>query len=130
VDRVLAELGRSHLALGDYREASRVWRESLRLAGETQATFVALEALVGVASLRLKRADANGALELLRLVRDHPASHQATKDRANRLRVDMEAQLTGIVVDGARTSASAQTLEDAVDEVLNRDLAEAGPFTG
>ena len=51
VARVLAEMSRSVFALGNDAEAERVWRESLRIAIETNGTLVALEALVGIASL-------------------------------------------------------------------------------
>ena len=54
VARVLAEMSRSIFALGNDAEAERGWREALRIAIETQGTFVALEALVGLASLQSK----------------------------------------------------------------------------
>jgi len=48
-------MGRSIFALGSDAEAGRVWGESLRLAIETRGTFIALEALIGLASLQAKQ---------------------------------------------------------------------------
>lgn len=116
--RVLAEMGRSILALGDAVEAERVWRESLRIAAEISGTPVALEVLADVASLDAERGDKERALALLSMVLNHPASFQETKNRAARLRAELEAQLTSQKVEAAQAWAQAKTLEAVVDEVL------------
>ena len=77
-------MGRSIFALGNDAEAERIWRESLRIAVETRGTSIALEALVGLASLQAKRGDLEHALELLLIVLNHPASLQDTKNLAKR----------------------------------------------
>ena len=118
--RVLAEMGRSIFALGNDAEAERVWRESLRIATEIHGTPVALEALVGLASLQAKRGDMEHALELLLIVLNHPASFQETKNRAAHLRVELEAQLTSQQVEAAQARAQAKTFEAVVDEVLKQ----------
>lgn len=63
-------------------EAERIWRESLRIATEIHGTPVALDAVLGLASLRAKKGDMQSALELLLTVLNHPASVQETKNRA------------------------------------------------
>jgi tetratricopeptide (TPR) repeat protein len=118
VARVLAEMGRSVFALGNDAEAERVWRESLRIAIETRATPVALEALAGFASLQAQRGNLEHALELLLMVSNHPASFQGTKDRAARLRAEVEAQLTSQQVEAAQGRAQAKSFEAVVDELL------------
>ena len=118
--RVLAEMSRSVFALGNDAEAGRVWRESLRIATETSETFVALEALVGIASLQAKRDDIEQALELLYIVSNHPASNQDTKNRAARLRAELEARLTRQQVEAAQVRAQGNTFEAVVDEVLRQ----------
>jgi len=120
VARVLAEMGRSIFALGNDAEAGRVWGESLRLAIETRGTFIALEALVGLASLQAKQGDREQALELLLIVLNHPASYQASKDRATRLRTELEAQLPRPQVEVAQARAQARTFEAVVDEALKQ----------
>ncbi len=118
--RVLAEMGWSVLALGIDFEAGRVWRESLCIAIETQGIFIVLEDLVGLASLRARQGDLEYADKLLLFVLDHPASIQDTKDRAARLHAEWEAQLTSQQVDAAHAWAQTNTIEAAVDEVLNQ----------
>jgi len=118
VGQGLAEMGRSVFALGNYAEAERVWRESLRIATETRGTPVALEALAGLASLRAKQGKMEHALELLLIVLIHPASVQETRDRAARLRLALETQLTSKQAEAAQARAQAKTFEAAVDEVL------------
>jgi thioredoxin-like negative regulator of GroEL len=120
VARVLAELGRSIFALGNDIEAERVWCEALRIAAETQGTPVALEAVVGLASLQAKRGDLQHALKLLLVALNHPASDQETRNRAAQLRLALEAQLTSQQVGAAHTWAQSTTFEAAVDEALKQ----------
>ena len=113
-------MGRSIFALGNDAEAGRAWRESLRIAIETRGMFVALEALVGLASLPAKRGDPEYALELLLIVLNHPASIQDTRDRAAHLRTELEAQLTSQQVEAAQARAQAKTFDATVDEILGQ----------
>jgi tetratricopeptide (TPR) repeat protein len=118
VARLLAEMSRSVFALGDETEAERGWRESLRIANETRGAWVALEALVGIANLQAKRGECEQALELLLIVLDNPSSIQETKDRAARLRTELEAQLTPSQIESIQTHAREKTFEATVEELL------------
>jgi tetratricopeptide (TPR) repeat protein len=120
VARVLAEMGRSAFALGNEAEAERVSRESLRIATEAGGTPVALEALAGFASLQAKQGNLEYALDLLLIVLNHPASLQETRDRAARLRTELEAHLTSQQVEAAQARAQAKTFEAATDEILKQ----------
>jgi len=120
VARALGEMGRSVFALGNDAEAGRIWRESLRITIETRGTHVALESLVGLASLQAKRGDTAHALELLLIVLNHPAGVQETRDRAERLQRELEAQLTRQQVEAAQARAQVKTFEAVVNEVLNQ----------
>jgi tetratricopeptide (TPR) repeat protein len=118
VARLLAEMSRSVFALGDEAEAERAWRESLRIANETRGAWVALEALVGIASVQAKRGECKQALELLLIVLNHPASIQETKDRAARLHAELEAQLTSSQIEAVQAHVGEKTLESVVKELL------------
>jgi predicted ATPase len=120
VARLLAEMGRSLFALGDDTEAGRVWREALHLALETRGAFIALEALAGLARLQAKHGAREQALEWLLVVVNHPSSIQDTKDRAERLRGQLEAQLTSQQVEAAQARAGAKTLEALAEAVLRQ----------
>jgi len=120
VARVLAEMGRSVFALGNDAEAERVWRESLRIAIETHGTPVALEALVGIASLQAMRGNMDYALELLLILLNHPASAQETKYRAAHLHSELESQLTRQQVEAVQVRLQAKTFEAIVEDVLKK----------
>jgi hypothetical protein len=108
------------LALGNEAEAGRVWRKSLRIAIDTRGTPVALEVLAGFVDLQAKRGTMEHALDLLLIVLNHPASFQETKDRAEALRAELEAQLTSQQVEAAQTRAKAKTFEAAVEAILQQ----------
>ena len=116
----LAQMGRSLFALGNDVEAERIWQESLRIAAEIRGMPVVLEALVGIASLRGKRGGTQSALELLLIVLNHPACDQETKNRAEKLRAELAAQLTTQQAEVAQVQARAKTFEAAVAEVLKQ----------
>ncbi|HEU5103702.1 MAG TPA: tetratricopeptide repeat protein, partial [Roseiflexaceae bacterium] len=116
--RVLVEMSRSLFAQGNDADAERGWCEALIVTMETQGTFVALDALVGIATLKAKQGNIERALELLLVVLNHPASLQETKNRAAQLRGQLEAQLTSQQVAAAQTRAKATTFEAAVEAIL------------
>jgi predicted ATPase/transcriptional regulator with XRE-family HTH domain len=118
VARVLVEMSRSSFALGNDAEAERGWCEALHVTMETQGTFVALEALVGIATLKAKQGTIERALELSMIVLNHPASLHETKNRADRLRAELEAHLTSQQVEAAQRRAKAKTVEAAVEEIV------------
>ncbi len=85
---------------------------------ETQGTFVALEALVGIATLKAKQGNIEQALELSLIVLNHPASLQETKNRADRLRAELEAQLTPTQSEAIQAHVGDKTLEAVVEDLL------------
>jgi tetratricopeptide (TPR) repeat protein len=118
VARVLTEKGGSLLALGNETESRGVWREALTIAIDIHGMPVALEALVGFASLQAKQGDTKRALELLLLVLEHPASLQVTKNRAIALQAELEAQLPPAYIETIRIHAQGKTFESVVNGLL------------
>jgi predicted ATPase/DNA-binding SARP family transcriptional activator len=116
----LAQMGQSLFALGNEVEAGRVWRESLRIAAEIHGMPVALDALVGLASLRAKRGDAQSALDLLLIVLNHPASNQETKDRAEKLRRELKPRLTPQQIQAAQAKARELRVDQVINQVLEQ----------
>ena len=90
----LTGVGQTTCALGEYEAARQCLRQALRTALVIEAKPLALTALVGWAVLlRASRQDENRskrASRLLKLILDHPASTQETKDRAARLLAQAE----------------------------------------
>jgi tetratricopeptide (TPR) repeat protein len=118
VARALADMSRSIFALGNDAEAGRGWHESLRIAMETRGIFIALEALVGLASLQAKHSDMEHALELLLIVLNHPVITHETRKRAARLRTELEAQLTPLQIETIKVHVGEITFESVVEGLL------------
>jgi hypothetical protein len=91
----------------------------LRLVREGGYIPFALDALAGLASLQTKQGDREHALELLFMVLNHSASSQETKDCADHLRAELEAQLTPIQIEAIQAHAGEKTLEAVVEDVLS-----------
>ena len=116
----LAQMSRSVFAMGNDAEAGNLLRESLVIATETRGIFIALDALVGMAGLEMKRGDPVHALALLVVILNHPATVQETRARATHLRAELEAQMTRRKVDAAHEWVKDKTFESIVEEVLNQ----------
>jgi predicted ATPase/transcriptional regulator with XRE-family HTH domain len=118
VARVLADMSRSVFVLGNHAEARRVWRESLRIATEIHATPVVLEVLASFASLQAEPDNMEHTLELLLIVLNHPASLQETKNRADRLRAELQARLTPTQIEAVQSHAAEKSFEAVVEDLL------------
>jgi tetratricopeptide (TPR) repeat protein len=116
--RVLSHQGFNSIALGDVAHAYESFIAVLRLAREGGYAPYALNALTGLASLQTKRGNVDQAFELLLIVLDHPAGIRETKDRAARLRAELEAQLTPSRIEAVIAHAGEKTLESVVEYLL------------
>jgi tetratricopeptide (TPR) repeat protein len=125
VARVLAEMGRSIYAMGDDVEAGRTWREALRIAFELGEMFVALEALLGLATLQSKQGENEHAYELVQVILNHSASIQDTRTRASLLCNALEEKLTHEQVEEARVRGRNLSLEEVVSSQygINRTIS-------
>jgi tetratricopeptide (TPR) repeat protein len=117
--QVLADLGWTWLALGDTVQAEGAWLETLRIAVEGEQLPLGLEAVLGLATLRVRSGDNENAFELLLMILDHPASLQETKNRASGLRAGLEAQLTPAQIEAIRARSAEKTFEADVGDLLN-----------
>jgi predicted ATPase/DNA-binding SARP family transcriptional activator len=129
-------LGYMTCALADYPAAKQYFLAALQLAIEGQITPIALDALVGLATLLVRQPavsenlsglpDLTGlgstvkerAVELLVLVLNHPASSHEVKDKAQRLLAKLEAELPPQVIAAAQERGRARKLEEVAAEIL------------
>ncbi|GIK38414.1 MAG: hypothetical protein BroJett011_22470 [Chloroflexota bacterium] len=114
--QTLNNLGATLLTLEDQPGARRCYLEALTVARETQVTPVALDALIGLAALRVQEGVIEAALELVTHVLQHPASTQEAKDRAGRLLAAIETHLPPPQVAAVQTQA--KSFETVVTELL------------
>jgi hypothetical protein len=68
--------------------------------------------------LKAKQGNIDQALEFSLIVLNHPASLQETKDRADRLRAELETQLTPGQIDAIQVHAAEETFEAVVEDLL------------
>jgi len=116
--RILNSLAATMQMKGEQLEAEQNYHLALRTALDAKVAPIALDALVGLADLRSKQGAPEAAWQLAAHVLQHSAGSKETKDRAERLRVELESQLTAQQIEAARARAQMKTLEQVVDEVL------------
>jgi predicted ATPase/class 3 adenylate cyclase len=119
IARTLNDLGWTVCALGMHAEAKQAFLESLKIATELQAASITADALIGIAALDAKEGSIISALELLGHIRHYPISSQEAKDRAERLRAEVVAQLTPQQIEVAQARVQAKTFEAVVAEILS-----------
>ena len=108
------------MAIGDRAKARRVLLEAIRIDREVQALPALAEAVASLASLLMQEGAGEQALKLALHVLDHAATAQSTKDRAQLLRIELEAQLTTQQLEAAQLRVHAKTFEAVVEDVLKR----------
>jgi predicted ATPase/DNA-binding SARP family transcriptional activator/Tfp pilus assembly protein PilF len=111
----LNNLGEVAYTLRDNERARRFFAEALTIAQETGTMPLVLKVLVNSAALFAREGETQYAAGLLGLARQHPASEQATRERAQRL-LDEVAALSSL----AAPNTAEQSLDSAVTGVLAR----------
>jgi DNA-binding SARP family transcriptional activator/predicted ATPase/Tfp pilus assembly protein PilF len=116
----LNNLGEIACTLKNYESARTHFVEAIKLATETRALTVLLKVLVNLAVLLAKQGQTSRAAAILRLASRHPASEQATQEKAGRLGDEMGLTLPDTDPDGFEQSAP-------LDMVVAEILAEISP---
>ncbi len=113
----LLELGNVAQQLGNSAEAATLYRQALTVATASQRTPLMLEILLGMSQLLADREEREKAVELLSFIHEHPASDQDTRDRAEALRRDIEAELPPLVFEEAAEKGRALELDAVISEI-------------
>jgi tetratricopeptide (TPR) repeat protein len=117
----LQQLGEVCSALGEFSEAQQHTYEALQVAAGNGIAPLALSVLVSLAELWLTTgSDQALPVEWLAVALNHPASDQATKDRATRLLAQIEAILPRPVLETALAHGQAKTLDAVVAELISQ----------
>ena len=117
--RVLSDMGRSLLAQGGSAQAEKVWRESIQLAVASQGVPLILDALTGIAQIRIKEAKIDEAYAYVLHILTHPVTTQETRSRADGLRAELESQLTLQEVESLQTQKNAAEFDAILKGILN-----------
>jgi tetratricopeptide (TPR) repeat protein len=117
-------LGYVTCALAEYGSARTHFLTALETAIEGQMTPVALDALVGLATLLTCQPGADAepastitnqqASQLLAFVLSHPASSQEVKDRAQRLQAELDAISSRQIAVAIQAPGQARNLQEAL----------------
>ena len=118
VANVLTNLGGASLALGEVEEAERHYHQGLKAALEVQALPIAMEALVGIATLLTRRGYHERAVELLGFAEAQDVTDKETKDRCSHLLTELESKVASETFAAARDSAATLRLESVIAQVL------------
>jgi len=112
--------GWAALGLGELAEARHYFQSGLQAMLQSGAKLVGLDALVGMANLKLRNNQFSRALELLALVRHHRASNWEVQEKVRKLWEELVAELRPELV----AEAEAQGRELDLWETANLLLAE------
>jgi tetratricopeptide (TPR) repeat protein len=115
--RVLSEMARSTLALGQDAQAERLWHQSLWLSLETQGIPTAIEAIVGIANVEAKYGNDENALRYLLFSISHPAIIPNTRQQAEELAAALREKLTGEQVGAAQAFVERSTIETITRQI-------------
>jgi len=117
----LSLLGNTAVAQGDYSTARERFRQALEIASQMRFVPLALTLLGGMAEWLLRAGQEARGVELLALVRSHPASDQETKVRARDRLAAWESRLAPELFTAATLRGQKADLEtelEALQEVL------------
>jgi predicted ATPase/transcriptional regulator with XRE-family HTH domain len=109
--------GKFALASGERAQADKSFRQAGDVAWTIQAIPMLLDALVGLAILESQQGHHERALQWVVHSLQHTASTQDTKNRAEKLRAELEAQLSSQKIEAVKLHAQSLTLEDVVQEL-------------
>jgi tetratricopeptide (TPR) repeat protein len=101
-------------------DSQNAFQQALQIVVPIQATPIALCALTGIAALHAKNGASERAYELATYCWQHPSSNWQTKDRAERLRADLETRLTPEQIEATRPRAQSMTLDSLARELTSQ----------
>ena len=116
----LSHLGKVAHRIGRVRKAKEWYDQALQIACDIGATAFVSDVLIGVADLLATTGDTERAMELVQAALNHTGGDQEVKGAADKLLVDLEAELPPHVVAACRQQGDAKSLETVVAEVLDK----------
>jgi predicted ATPase/transcriptional regulator with XRE-family HTH domain len=117
--QTLNRYGQCLSAQGDGPMARRCFLEALAVARNAEITPIVLDALLGVAVVQAQEGNLEAALEMVVHVLQHPAHTQGVHSQAERLRANLESELTTEQIDRIRARAQDKTQDALVRELLD-----------
>lgn len=116
----LSHLGKVAHRIGRVRKAKEWYDQALQIACDIGATAFVSDVLISVADLLVTTGDTERAVELVQAALNHTGGDQEVKGAADKLLVELEAELPSHVVAACRQQGDAKSLETVVAEVLDK----------
>jgi len=120
LSRALNLQGYFALTVGEDIQARVSFRQACEVAMPAQINPNVLNALIGLAELDAQEGKPRQALECTLYILGHSAAIQETKDRAERLRSELESQYTTEQIEAARSRAQSLTLDSLAREFMRQ----------
>jgi len=114
----LNNVGNVFLEMNEPLEAQKCFREALSIAKNAGLVPVMLDALLGNAALQASEGLYETAVKTLAHIKDHPASTQSMKSRAEKLHAELGSKIAA----GESDAISAVFYEEAFDELVQNIL--------
>jgi predicted ATPase/DNA-binding XRE family transcriptional regulator len=118
IARSLTYLGDVSLLVGNGDEARAYYQDALRISIEANALPIAMDGLLGIATLEAQEGRAGKALVLCAYVLRHACSEEHTKSRSEKLCEKLEGRLSPAQIEVARSKAQNMNLEAIVMEAM------------
>ena len=110
--------GKIALSAGEFAQAEKSFKEAGKVALEIQALPILLDALVGLATLDAARGQYEQALEWVNHILQHSSSTQDTRNRTDRLRLELEAQLSPQQIEATKLRAGSISQADIMQRLM------------
>jgi len=117
LSRALNTLTHHELALSEIMKAKDSAIQAFKAAAEVEYNLNALEALANLVVIHTQQGKHQVALELAYFALEHSASSQSAKERTEKLRVELELQLTPQQIEESRSRAQSMTLHSLIQEL-------------
>jgi len=118
IARSLTYLGAAEILADELQEAEKTYQEALHLSLEIQSTPLVLDAILGLARLRLVHGEVEKAFELAQYVSNQAASTLEARENARQMILQIEKQFGNRRVQTWRDSAMDQSLEAVLERCL------------
>jgi tetratricopeptide (TPR) repeat protein len=114
----LNNLGDVLLETDDRSDAQQCFLEALTVAKNAGLVPIMLDALLGNAILRAREGSSKAALKALVYIKDHPASTQVTKERAEKLYSELKPKVPAGQLEPISAAFSERAFDEFVEDVL------------
>lgn len=106
-----------------YDPSMERFHKTLKIAMKNEAMLMIMDTLVKMAEVMVEKGEKERAVEILTITLEYPM-RPTTKQRAEELYLQLEAELYPGVMEDARSLAKEITLDDLMEAILGKESKE------